>query len=184
MKIASAKNFGGSVPPWKGWLTLMKLSSDRRKVLEEHGFAPSPDCDVLTALGAPLALDARIWVQGEHGTDCSHIFYATAEVDGEVLDGLFYAPSLLEYLMQWYGKRWSPKRTIREVNRCLDDEVRLVFVRGMPMIYYELAEYEWQIGTLSWSISDMIKAIARLDCLLPRVLKRMLEQDVAEAQEG
>ena len=147
----------------------------RFALLKENGFADPPICDLLTVFGCPtLALDTKMTVRGDHADDCAYVYYASKEVDGELLDGLFYAPSLLEHLY-FLGreKGWSFDALWQEVDNTLGSDGRLVFVSGCPAIFIEIYESSWAQRDLRCEISDMLKIVGALDYLLCREQQRL-----------
>ena len=130
------------------------------------------------------ALDAQMLVQGTHATDRCHILYACEQTEAEVLEGLFYAPSLLEYLLTDYLGEWSPERMLKEINRQTDTSIRLVDVGGIPMLFTRIDDRNWKESDLRFQISDMLKLIGQLDYLLPRKWKRLLAKRRAGNRYG
>lgn len=145
-----------------------EIFASRAKILrEEYGFEDSPDSDEITAFHAPsIALDTKMIVQGDHADDCAYIFYSRPEVDGKTLDGLFYAPSIFEYLVYRKGEGWSPKPILEKINRYTDCEIELKPVGGLMMLFCEIPDVDWQYKDIRFEISDMLKAVGQLDYFL------------------
>lgn len=152
-----------------------QISKERIELLKKHGFGETPDCDVMIAFHSfSMALDTKMSIQGDHATDCAYIFYSRTESnDGELLDGLFHAPSLLEYMLWQYRGEWSFSRMLGNINRQLGNSIRLVSVGGIPMLYCELSDVDWTDCYFNFSVSDMLKLVGQLDYLLPRTLARI-----------
>lgn len=146
------------------------LSPERLALLTEYGFGACPDCDISYAFSAPAyAMDTKMMVQGDHATDHAYVYYASVDdACGEHLEGLFYSPSLLEYLLLDFGGEWDPYRMLKDLGKDLDCEVRLVAVHGYPMFFIEIGEYEWKTADIRFEVSDMLKLVGQLDRLLPR----------------
>lgn len=153
-----------------------ELSPERLALLAEYGFGKCPDCDFSYAFGAPAyAMDTHMIVQGDHASDRAYIYYATVDTyEDEHLEGLFYSPSMLEYLLLDFGGEWDPCRMVKDLGKGLDCEVRLVAVHGYPMLFIEIGEYEWKKADIRFEVSDMLKVVGRLDYLLPRKRDRLL----------
>ena len=151
-----------------------EIPAVHRAVLEKYGFENSYG-ELSFAFYAPsLSLDTHMLVQGDHATDHSHIFYAhTQAYEGE-LDGFFYSPSLLEYLLTDYSGEWDPECMLKEINVQMDGNFRLVSVGGYPMLFTELTEYDWKDDNLRYALSDMLKLVGQLDYLLPRKWRTLM----------
>jgi hypothetical protein len=67
-----------------------------------------------------------------------------------------------------YGDEWRPERMLKDIQKQMDCELRLVSVRGYPMVFIEIGEYRWQTKDIRFEISDMLKLIGQLDYLLSR----------------
>lgn len=154
---------------------MKELSPERLALLKEYGFSDRPDCDLSWVFPAPAyALDTEMLVQGDHATDRAYIYYASVETyDKEQLNGLFYSPSLLEYMLVDFRGEWSFDRMLKTVRKQLDCDVRLVSVSGYPNLFIEIDEYDWREADIRFQISDMLKLIGQLDYLLPRKLESL-----------
>ena len=152
-----------------------EMKEARFALLCEYGFGEPPICDLMAVFGCPtLALNTTMMVQGDHADDCAYIYYASLEVECEQLDGLFYAPSLLEHLyFEGRESGWNFDAMLEELNSAISADARLVFVRGCPVIYTEIYEASWAQRDLRFEISDMLKIVGALDYLLSRELRRI-----------
>ena len=146
----------------------------RLEALRAMGFGEVPDCDVSYAFQAPtVALDTKITVQGDHGSDCVYIYYSRpVDLEGNSLCGYFHAPSLLEYLPLEFGKKFSIERLVREVSRVSSSEVRLVYVHGYPMLYVEADTDDF----LRDGYSDIMKTVGQMDYFLSRAWLRLMAE--------
>ena len=154
---------------------MKELSAERLALLKEYGFCDRPDCDLSWGFPASAyAMDTNILVQGDHATDHAYIYYAFVKTfEDEELEGLFYSPSLLEYLLVDYAGEWDFDRTLRTIQKQLDGEVRLVSVQGYPNLFLEVNESDWSTTGIRCRVSDMLKLIGQLDYLLPRKRDRL-----------
>jgi hypothetical protein len=151
----------------------------RFALLRENGFEAPPICDLMSVFCGPhLALDTRMSVRGDHADERAYMYYASMEVDGELLDGLFYVPSLLEHLY-FLGreKGWSFDALRQELNDTVCSDARLVFLSGYPAIFTEIYTSSWQERDLRFEISDMLKVVGALDYLLSKELERMRAEE-------
>lgn len=152
-----------------------EIPAEHLALLQEYGFCQSPDCDLLGAFSdVDLAMDTHMQVSGDHATDLAYIYYAIINTNEGELEGLFYAPSLLEYLPMEFPKDWNEKRVLAQVNEQLEDEARIVHVGGFPMFYLPLEEYDWKYDLLRTAVSDMLKLVGRVDYLLSRKWNRLM----------
>ena len=151
-----------------------KIDEKRIEILKEHGFDNPPICDLLTVFSChTLALDSKMSVSGDHGDEHAYIYYACKEVNGELLDGLFYVPSLLEYL--YFIKReqnYNFNNVLQELNKHLHTEGKLVFISGCPAIFIDIYEYCWTSRDLRFEISDMLKIVGTMDYVLNKELQK------------
>ena len=155
-----------------------EIREARFALLKKNGFENPPICDLMSVFNCPnLALDTRMSVRGDHSDEIAYIYYASVEVDGELLDGLFYVPSLLEYLY-FLGreKGWSFNDLWQDLNNTIYGDARLVFLRGYPAIFTEIYESSWSEKDLRFEISDMLKIVGSLDYVLNKELQRMLAE--------
>ena len=154
-----------------------KISPERLELLTKMGFKNPPDCDPTDAFFGPsVALDTMMSVRGDHADDHAYVYYACLKEKDEVLDGLFYAPSLLEHPLLNYQK-WNIEPILVKIADISACYARLVSVGGIPMLFIEIDEYDWQTRNLRLPLSDMLKLVGLLDYFLPRELKRMLEEN-------
>ena len=146
------------------------LSVERLSLLKKFGFSDNPDSNLSWGFPArAYVMDTKIFVQGNHATDHACVYYSSLNTDeNEDLSGLFYASSLLEYLLVDYCGEWDFNRMLKAIQKQLDCEVRLVSVQGYPYLFIEIDEGEWSKGDIRSQISDMLKLIGQLDYLLPR----------------
>ena len=148
---------------------------DRLDLLTKLGFTDVPDCDPSFAFDAPrVALDTKMIVQGDHADDCAYIYYSCITLDGEVLDGLFYAPSLLEHPLMSYQK-YDIECILKEIDNELFCSPRRVFVGGFPMIFVPIEGYCWDIKNITTPLSYMLKLVAILDYIMARDYRILLE---------
>ena len=147
----------------------------RFEILRENGFSEPPICDLMSVFHGPcLALETGMSVRGDHCDECAYVYYASMEVNGELLDGLFYVPSLLEYLY-FLGRKsgWSFDLQLQHLNAAISADTRLVFLSGFPAIFSEIYSTSWSERDLRFEISDMLKIVGALDYLLSEELNRM-----------
>ena len=149
-------------------MDIRQISSDRVAVLKKYGFQESTSehrCGMADYFYSPILFrDTGMLVTGDHATDYATLIYA--EEDGRC--GLFYAPSMLEYLLLDFGGEWSVERLMRDLNHGSDCKLTLEAVGGLPMIYTEIDDTDWKTGDLDYQVSDMLKVIGRLDYILLR----------------
>ena len=155
-----------------------KISPERLAVLEKHGFDTQGNSPLSFAFYSQTAsLDAKMLVTGDHATDYSTIYYASEQTDFYgLLDGLFYSPSMLEYLLIDFGGEWDPERTVRDINSALAADFRIVSVGGYPMFFTEICDYEWNAGDISDSVSEMLKLVGVLDYVLSKKRRSLIEK--------
>ena len=149
---------------------MKELPFGRLELLQSYGFGDRPDCDISWSFPAPAyAMDTQILVSGDHATDRAYIYYACVDTnEGEHLEGLFYSPSLLEYLLLDFGGEWDFNRMLKAIQKQLSCEARFVWVGGYPNLFIEIDEYDWKTMDIRFQISDMLKVIGQLDYFLPR----------------
>ena len=154
-----------------------KISDDKMQLLKELGFGRVPDCDPSFAFHAPVvAYNTNMMVRGDHADDCAYIYYACIEIDGEVLDGFFYAPSILEHPLLNYQK-WDVNEVLQELENHAGCFVRELSVGGIPMLFVEIDEYNWKLKDLRFPFSDMLKVVGSTDYLFSRAFNLMREQE-------
>ena len=150
-----------------------QIAPERVEILKKYGFQESTRenrCGMDGYFTSPtLFRDTGMLVTGDHATDYAPLIYA--EDEGRC--GLFYAPSMLEYLLMDFGGEWSVERLMRDLNRSSDCELKLEAVGGLPMIYTEIDDMDWKDGDLDYQISDMLKVIGYLDYVLFRKRERL-----------
>ena len=148
---------------------------EKLEILKELGFGRFPDCDPSYAFGsAPLALDTKMIVRGDHADDCAYIYYAKTKIDSVEVEGLFFAPSILEHPTLNY-LTYDFDSVLEEINTHISSEVRYCFVGGIGMIYIEISSYDWELE-LRYPLSDMLKLIGITDYVLSREFNiRMLK---------
>ena len=153
-----------------------EIPPKRLALLKALGFDIAPGSTLThDAFCCPTCtLDTKMLVQGDHATDRAYIYYACVRTDEGELDGLFYAPSMLEYLLTDYQGEWSFSRMLKEINAQSDCKLSLVDVGGYPMLFTDIHEIDWQEKDLRFQISDMLKLIGQLDYLLSRKWKSLL----------
>lgn len=150
---------------------MKELSAERIALLKEYGFNDGQDYGFPTHA---YTMDTKMLVQGDHATDHAYIYYSSVKTfEDEQLEGLFYSPSMLEYLLVDYGGEWDFNRMLKTVQKELDCEVRLVSVHGEPYLFIEIDEYDWKMADIRFQISDMLKLIGQLDYLLSRKRKAL-----------
>lgn len=154
---------------------MKELSYERLTLLKKYGF--DDRLDSALAIGFPMpayAMDTKMTVQGSHATDRAYVYYSCVKTfEDEELEGLFYSPSLLEYLLVDYIGEWDCNRLLKDVQKMLDCEVRLVSVDGYPALFIKIDERNWSTGDIRSQVSDMLKLIGQLDYLLPRKLQSL-----------
>ena len=156
-----------------------EIKEARFALLQEYGFGDAPICDLLAVFRGPhLALDTKMTIRGDHADDLAYVYYASMEVEGELLDGFFHTPSLLEYLYVLGRERgWSFEPMLQEINRAFGCEARLVFLSGYPAIFTEVYEASWATRDLRFEISDMLKIVGATDYLLCQEYERLLAEE-------
>ena len=148
------------------------ISPSRLELLKSMGFGKAPDCDATDAFRGPVvAYDTQMSVQGDHATDHAYIYYASGVDGSEVLDGLFYAPSLLEHPLLNY-QHWNIKPILQKIAEYCYSEARDVSVGGIPMIYIEIADVSWKMNDIRFDLSDMLKLVGILDYFLQSELEK------------
>ena len=54
-----------------------------------------------------------------------------------------------------------------------DDYIQFLWVGGVPMLYVEISDYEWQTKNLNEPLSTILKLVGQLDFLLPNELEKV-----------
>ena len=161
------------------------IPENRLTVLKKLGFTNVPDCDPSYAFGTQvMALDAQMSVEGDHATDRAYIYYACVTDNDERLDGLFYAPSLLEYMPVFAKGEWHFDAILSDVCQTISCEASVQNIGGFPMIFVPTDEYdfsEWEC--LRLPISDMRKLIGIADYFLCRERRKFTAQGNALSEE-
>ena len=150
-----------------------RIAPEREALLRQFGFQGS-ESDYMRRMcqyfsGFQMVLDAKMLVSGDHATDYSAIIYA--EADG--FCGLYYAPSILEYMLLDYGKDWNFDRFLRELNRYSDCEITLRSQSGLPSFCVEITEQAFADKDIAYEVSTMLKLVGQLDYLLIRTRDRL-----------
>ena len=158
-----------------------ELFEIRAEMLSKVGFGNVPDCDVSYSFGSNVvALDTKIVVQGDHADDLAYIYYAMIEDRGEMLEGFFYAPSLLEHPLLSY-QTFDISEILDEVNKQINCDGRIISCGGFYMIYisfdYYCIEYDFRLP-----LSDMLKVIGILDYFLSKEYKNKLNLNITKRQ--
>ena len=159
-----------------------EISSKKQEILTKHGFVPGTGRDVDCYFRAPVwVLDSRMIVNGDHADDYATVVYAVEDTsESGVLEGLFYSPSMLEYLLTDFGGEWDPQEMIDDLCMLTGNDVLLVGAGGMPSIFIEIYEDEWTRGDLHSPISDILKSIGALDLWLVKKRDELREKRRAE----
>ena len=149
------------------------IAPEKEELLRQFGFQGS-ESDYMRRMcqyfsGFQMVLDPKMLVTGDHATDYSAIIYA--EEDG--FCGLYYAPSILEYMLLDYGKEWDFKRFLRELNRFSDCEITLRSQSGYPSFCVEITEQAFADKDIEYEVSTMLKLVGQLDYLLMRTRERL-----------
>ena len=154
------------------------IPENRLTVLKKLGFTNVPDCDPSYAFGTQvMALDAQMSVEGDHATDQAYIYYACVTRNGEPLDGLFYAPSLLEYMPGFAGREWHFDEMLTDICNTISCEASIQDIGGFPMIFVPTDEYDFsEYEELRFPLSDMRKLIGITDYFLFREKRRFTKQ--------
>ena len=156
----------------------MKITPEHLKVLTALGFGDVPDCEPSFVFHTDvLACDTRMSVAGEHATDCAYIYYANLAYEQELLDGFFFAPSMLEHLIMQYPDRFHFDPLLQKLNHQLGTECKLVFLAGIPMLFIEVAPYEWVMGNVSSALSDILKIVGASEYILNGEQQRLYSDD-------
>ena len=151
-----------------------RIPPERLELLTELGFGDTPDCDPSYAFGTQtLALDTKMGVRGDHAEDRAYVYYARTEVDGEVLDGFFFAPSMMDYLNMMYGNSWDFAPLMDKINGYIGGYGRYVGVGGFPMLYVEVFETDWKNRDLRDPLSEILKLVGISDYVLGGELERL-----------
>ena len=161
------------------------ISEARLVILKKLGFTDVPDCDPSYAFGTQvLALDAQMSVEGDHGTDLAYIYYACVTDKNETLDGLFYAPSLLEYMPVFANGEWHFDDMLSDICKTISCEASIRSIGGFPMIFIPTDEYDFSEGEcLRFPLSDMRKLIGITDYFLSRERMRFMKTSNTYAEE-
>ena len=156
----------------------MRIPQDRLDILRGLGFGKVPDCDCSYAFHTQaLALEAKMSVNGDHASDIAYIYYAYISRENEVLDGLFYAPSLLEYMPIFAGREWQFDEMLEDICNTIHCEASVVGVGGYPMIFVPIYQYDFtQEERLRDHLSDMLKLIGICDYFLSREREKFIKQ--------
>lgn len=151
-----------------------KICLERFDFLRKLGFKDIPDCEPSFAFGVPtVALDTNMIVQGDHADDHAYIYYSCITLDGEILDGFFYAPSLLEHPLMSYQK-YDIESILKEIDNKLYCSPRRVFVGGFPMIFVPVEGCYCDIQKMNTPLSDMLKLVAILDYIMSQDFHALL----------
>ena len=151
-----------------------KIPSEKYDLIIKIGFSTPPEGDDTMALEyRSLAFDTLMIVDGEHSYDHAYIHYAIMNLNGENYDGFFYAPSLLEELLHNYRELWDINEFMKVNFGKFDDYIQFLWVGGVPMLYVEISDYEWQTKNLSEPLSTVLKLVGQLDFLLPNELEKV-----------
>ncbi len=154
-----------------------ELSEERLALLRESGFRDDVCCGACSAFHcAVYVLDTKMTVKGQHATDRAYIIYAREESGDGMLDGFFYAPTLLEYMLNFHYDEWDYEKMMRQINRGLDCEARIVDIHGIPMVFIEIYERAWEKRDLGAQLSDILKIVGQLDYLLPPEWLKLIKQ--------
>lgn len=161
------------------------IPEPRLTILKKLGFADVPDCDPSYAFGTQvLALDAQMSVEGDHATDIAYIYYACVTDKDETLDGLFYAPSLLEYMPVYAKGEWHFDAMLSDICQTISCEASVQNIGGFPMIFVPTDAYDFSEGEcLRFPLSDMRKLIGITDYFLSREKMRFMGKSNASAEE-
>lgn len=164
----------------------MSIPQNRLEILRELGFGDVPVCDCSYAFRTQtLALHAKMSVNGDHATDIAYIYYASVPCEDEVLDGLFYAPSLLEYMPVFAEREWHFDEMLEDICRTIGCEASVVGVGGFPMIFVPTCEYDFtKEQRLRDALSDMLKLIGICDYFLSRERENFIKQNVPNLTGG
>ena len=147
---------------------------ERQELLKKLGFGEPPNSDPTSFFTTyHIAYDSNMVVRGDHDDDWVYIYYSCEEYEGELLDGFFHAPSILEHPLLNY-QIFDINAMLDEINQHANTMARLVFI-GVPMIFVEISEYEWKTKNLHIPFSDMLKLVGILDYYLSRELNKRLE---------
>ena len=160
----------------------MKIPQERLDILKELGFGRVPDCDCSYGFGTQaLALDTKISVNGDHASDIAYIYYACVSDNTRVLDGLFYAPSLLEYMPTFAEREWQFDETLEDICHTISCEASVIDIGGFPMIFVPTYEYDFtKEESLRDPLSDMMKLIGICDYFLSREREKFIRQRHSE----
>ena len=163
---------------------MSSIPNERLIQLTELGFGRVPDCDPSFAFKSDVvAYDTNMIVRGDHADDCAYIYYSRTVVDGEILDGFFFAPSLFEH--PWVNHQiCNIDGILKEIEEQVSCFARLVGVGGIWMIYVEIDEYCWKMKDLRFPFSDMLKLVGILDYFLSRQYNLMLQENNKLRNQG
>ena len=161
------------------------ISEARLSILKKLGFTDVPDCDPSYAFGTQaMALDAQMFVEGDHDTDCAYIYYACVTDKDKTLDGLFYAPSLLEYMPVFANSEWRFDAILSDICETISCEASVPSIGGFPMIFIPTDEYDFSKGEcLRFPLSDMRKLIGIMDYFLSRERMRFMRKGNVSTEE-
>lgn len=149
-----------------------KITLERLELLKKLGFGDVPDCEPSYTFNTPvLALNTKMVVHGDHSDDIAYIYYAREIVDNEVLEGLFFAPSILEH-PHLNHQIYDVGKLLDEINAPLNTMGRYVYVGGFPMIFVEVTEYDWKYNDISSVLGDMFKLIGVTDYFFSKEFNR------------
>ena len=147
------------------------ISSERAEQLKEFGFdVYATNCDLLTVFNRQVyGKDTKMSVSGDHSDEIAEIIYA--ELDD--LQGFFYAPSLLEYLLTFHREACKVEELLEIFAGFCSCEVSLQFVGGTPMFFIEADETDWKCGLAKCAVSDILKIVGVSDFWLTKKLREV-----------
>ena len=159
---------------------MLELSAERLAILTSFGFDDTPDGEA--SYGFPAStytLDTKIKVDGAHSTDVATVYYSVWETyEGDVLRGLFYYSSLLEYLLVEHGGEWDVDGILQDFREQTESDARLTALDGIPYLCVEVGEADWSTGAVCSKIEAVLKLISHLDNILPVERDRIREKTV------
>ena len=163
---------------------MKEITTEKQEVLKKHGFVPEAGHGAAYHFSSPTwVLYSGMIVSGDHADDYATVIYACEDTctDG-VLDGLFYSPSMLEYLLRDFRDEWDPQEILDHLCAVTNGKLMLVDIGGVPTVFTKIHDHRWERGELRYAVSDMLKAVGALDLLLTEKRRELIQK--REQEQG
>lgn len=147
------------------------ISPERAEQLKAFGFDEyTTNCDLLTLFNRQVyGKNTKMCVCGDHSEEIAEVIYA--ELDD--LQGFFYAPSLLEYLLTFHREACNVEELLEIFCGFCSCEVSLQFVGGSPMFFVCADETDWKYDLAKLAVSDILKIVGVSDFWLTKKLREV-----------